>query len=183
MATMTEQAHVTLDPALRQYVDAVRDLWQTGNATDPAPAEAVRREMQTWIRATPATTTDWLQDLVAHERDRVSLWADPDCGFVQLAHFHAPGRSNTPHDHGPHWVVYGVYQGEVDIPVYAPTADGTQVRRLRTDHLKPGDAVAYYPGEFHSTEVMSGDPAVVLRFLSQDLSQVPRTRFRRDQII
>jgi hypothetical protein len=76
-----------------------------------------------------------------------------------------------------------VYEGEVDIPVYVHDAINNTLRLERVDRLKSGDAVAYLPGEIHSTRVPTPGPAIVLRFLSTDLSQVPRRRFKPEQIV
>lgn len=169
------------DPALNAYILAVQALWSPEYRTDPTPAATIQSLMQTWLRDTEPTA-EWATRLKEEKLSKLPLHTEPDNGFVQLAHYHASGRDNSPHDHGPHWVVYGVLSGEVDIPVYEPNSDDTEVQVARVDHLKAGDAVAYYPGEIHSTKVVSDGPAVVLRFLSQDLSDVPRRRYGRDQI-
>lgn len=170
------------DAPFQRYIAAIRDLWQPQSATDPDVAHRVRTLMNEWLRATPADSA-WVQTLKTEQSSGFPLYTDPEHGFIQMNHFHAGYRANTPHDHGPYWVVYGVYEGEVDISVYVPDKATNTVRLERVDRLKSGDAVAYLPGDIHSTRVPTPDPAIVLRFLSTDLSQVPRRRFKPEQIV
>lgn len=169
------------DPNLQNYLSEVQALWQPDSATDPNMPHRVRDLMQAWIKGTP-TDTDWVLALKEEKTPGRALYTDSKHGFIQMIHYHEGFRSNTPHDHGPYWVVYGVYEGEVEIPVYEhdPVSDTLKVARL--DSLKAGDATAYLPGEIHSTHVRTADAAIVLRFLSTDLSQVPRQRFKPEQI-
>lgn len=175
---MSEQ----FDPPLRHYLKSVQAVWRADSATDPNTAREVRDLMQIWLNATPPHT-EWVQTLKADQTPARPLYQDPDHGFIQMSHYHGGFRKNSPHDHGPYWVVYGVYEGEVEIPVYAHDPESDTVRVARFDRLKAGEAVAYLPGEIHSTYVPSAAPAIVLRFLSTDLSQVPRQRFKPEQII
>jgi predicted metal-dependent enzyme (double-stranded beta helix superfamily) len=170
------------DPAQQHYIAAVHDLWQPDSATDPDTANRVRQLMSEWLHSTTPDTA-WVRTLKAEKSSGFSLYTDSDHGFIQMNHYHAGFRTNTPHDHGPYWVVYGVYEGEVEILVYIHDAASNTVRLDRIDRLKGGDAVAYLPGEIHSTRVPTPEPALVLRFLSTDLSQVPRQRFTLEQIV
>lgn len=175
---MTEQK----DSVLRHYIESVQALWLPASATDPHAAQQVRDLMQAWLTATPSDT-DWVKALKEDQPPGRPLHTDPDHGFIQMSHYHEGFRSNSPHDHGPYWVVYGVYEGEVEIPVYAHDPASDTVRVSRLDRLKAGDAVAYLPGEIHSTRVPTAEPAIVLRFLSTDLTKVQRQRFKPEQVI
>lgn len=170
------------DAALSNYITALRALWKEDSATDPATALLVRNRMRQWLAETEADA-EWVEVLKRDQLSKRCLHHDPDFGFMQMSHYHEGHRGNTPHDHGPYWVVYGVMQGRVDIPVYEVNSDGESVTESRVDQLSAGDAVAYLPGELHSTLVPTDEPAIVVRFLSQDLSKVPRKRFRNDQIV
>lgn len=176
---MTVLAH---DAMLANYIAAVRSIWREDSATDPATALLVRDRMRQWLAETDPDV-DWVQILRQEKLPKRCLHDDPDHGFMQMSHFHEGHRGNTPHDHGPYWVVYGVYEGRVDIPVYQHHPENDTVSELEVHHLGPGDAVAYMPGEIHSTLVPTDEPAIVLRFLSQDLSSVKRLRFKSDQIV
>ncbi|EDM47926.1 hypothetical protein MDG893_15090 [Marinobacter algicola DG893] len=169
------------DIAFRQYISAINDLWQPQSAKDTDTAHRVSELMSEWLRSTTPDTA-WVRNLKAEKSSGFPLYTHPDHGFIQMNHYHAGYRTNTPHDHGPYWVVYGVYEGEAEIPVYAYDATSNTLRVDRIDRLKGGDTVAYLPGDIHSTRVPTPEPALVLRFLSTDLSQVPRRRFKPEQI-
>lgn len=168
--------------ALEQYLSSLKALWQVDSATDSTMPHRVRDLMVAWLAATPPQAA-WVQSLKKDKTPGRPLYTDPTYGFIQMSHFHKGYRSNAPHDHGPYWVVYGVYEGEVDIPVYKHNAHNNTLSIEGIDHLKSGDAIAYFPGEIHSTRVPTAEPAIVLRFLSTDLSQVPRQRFKLEQIV
>lgn len=167
---------------LDDFIANVRSIWTADSPTDAHCAQQVARLMQTWLQTTPSDT-DWVASLKADQHPGRPLYTDAEHGFIQMSHFHEGQRSNSPHDHGPYWVVYGVFEGTVEIPLYEVNADGETCSEIERHILTAGDAVAYLPGQIHSTKVPTDAPAVVLRFLSQDLSQVPRVRFKRDQIV
>lgn len=176
------QTYNVNDASLQTYIAAVKDLWEPDSATNLATAKQVRQLMSEWLQST-AQDAIWVRDLKAEKSSGYPLYEDTDYGFILMNHFHEGFRINTPHDHGPYWVVYGVFEGEVEIPVYVHDATNNTVRVDRIDNLKAGDVVAYLPGEIHSTRVPTSEPAIVLRFLSVDLSMVPRRRFKAEQII
>jgi hypothetical protein len=93
---------------------------------------------------------------------------------------HKQGHGNTPHDHGPCWVVYGAYSGVTEITKYKRTDDGAQpgvakLEKDRLDRLTAGVVVPYLRGDIHSTNAVQG-PGVVFRFLSYDLDKIDRSR-------
>ena len=167
---------------LNAFITQVRSLWTAQSPTDPKCAQQVAQLMRTWLTNTPPEA-EWVQSLKQDEHPGRPLYTDAEHGFIQMSHYHAGHRSNSPHDHGPYWVAYGVLEGTVEIPLYAVNEDGKTCREIERHVLNPGDAIAYLPGQIHATRVPTDEPAVVLRFLSQDLSQVPRVRFKRDQIV
>jgi hypothetical protein len=92
----------------------------------------------------------------------------------------------APHDHGPYWVVYGVYTGEVEIRTYRRTDDRSQpgtasLEVLESHLLTPGVARAYRVGEIHSTHDYTAEQGVVLRFLSADLEKVTVRRYNMER--
>jgi predicted metal-dependent enzyme (double-stranded beta helix superfamily) len=102
-----------------------------------------------------------------------------------MGHVHQPGHGNTPHDHGPCWVVYGAFSGLTEITKYKRTDDGTRPGKatLEVDELhrlSPGTVQPYLPGEIHSTHAVEG-PGVVFRFLSYDLDKIERSRYNREK--
>ena len=60
------------------------------------------------------------------ENPRASSIATPSTGSSKWAMCTKPGHSNTPHDHGPCWVVYGAFSGLTEITKYKRTDDGSQ---------------------------------------------------------
>jgi len=135
------------------------------------------------IRLLQSTPRDesWIAGLLADKPAGRELYRDADHGFIQMGHFHRAGHHNAPHDHGPCWVVYGVYEGEVEIATYRRTDDGSVAGKAFLEVagsrlLKPGIAYEYLSGEIHSTRCLS-DGAIVMRFLSADLEKVSRGRY------
>lgn len=173
--------YVTDDRIFEQYIMEVRGLWHADAATDVDIARRTRACMERWLGNT-STDARWLKDLLEDKCPGKALYTDSEHGFIQMGHYHHGHRENTPHDHGPYWVVYGVYQGETEIPVYAYDEDEDAIRVTDRQILKAGNAVAYLPGQIHSTHVPTDGPAIVLRFLSHDLGDVKRKRFSYDQL-
>jgi hypothetical protein len=102
-----------------------------------------------------------------------------------MGHVHKQGHGNTPHDHGPCWVVYGAYSGLTEITLYERTDDGREpgratVQKKDLHRLSPGVAYAYVPGDIHSTHAVEG-PAMVFRFLSYDLEMIERHRYNPEK--
>lgn len=126
----------------------------------------------------------WVRDLLADRPARRRLFHDPERGFIQMGHYHQAGHVSPPHDHGVAWVVYGVFRGELEICTYQRQEDDAASPLIRLDERRLTDniAYAYLPGAIHSTRCLSPN-AVVLRFLSQDLNQIPRAHFHWDDIL
>ena len=123
----------------------------------------------------------WMAELIRDEKPARELYRDPEHGFIQMAHVHRQGHANTPHDHGPCWVVYGAFSGVTEITKYQRTDDGRQLgkaalERERVDRLTAGVVVPYLRGDIHSTNAIEG-PGVVFRFLSYDLDKIDRSRY------
>lgn len=84
-------------------------------------------------------------------------------------------NNSPPHDHGQHWVVYGVYSGKLKFSTYRMNESAGKLQSLQTQRLTSGVIYAYLPGEIHSTCELHPDGSAVLRFLSTDLKKVKRT--------
>ncbi|HVA25177.1 MAG TPA: hypothetical protein VMW62_12395 [Chloroflexota bacterium] len=163
----------------QSYIEGIREVWGSG---DVAQAAASARDLMAKLLAETPAGEPWIADLLRDKPSGRELYRDPDHGFIQMGHYHQGSHGNQPHDHGPCWVVYGVYQGEVEIPRYHRVDDGSepgkaQLEVERADRLTPGVAIAYLPGETHSTRCLSAEGAIVLRFLSADLETVQRRRY------
>ncbi|HLI25816.1 MAG TPA: hypothetical protein VKZ60_02015 [Chloroflexota bacterium] len=173
-----------------RYIAAMRALW----AEDPASAAAgapafvarARALLEELLRETPPDEP-WAAGLLADRVSARELYRDPDHGFIQMGHFHGPATpgaqmGGVPHDHGPLWVLYGVYRGGIEITRYRRTDDGRDPARATLEQVEvatitPGTVQPYLAGEVHRTRQLSPDGSVVLRFLSGDLERVARYRY------
>lgn len=78
-------------------------------------------------------------------------------------------------------MVYGAYSGLTEIVLYKRAEEqrepGRTVLEKKCVHkLSPGAVYPYFPGDVHSVVALSG-PAVVFRFLSDDLNKVQRAYY------
>lgn len=160
---------------LQTFVAGVRDLW------GPLTSELVRgcrEQLETLAAASPREP--WLADLHRTAPAGRELHRDPDHGFVLLAHTETAGLFRPPHDHGRAWVIYAAQQGEIEIRTYGriDEADG-RVRLVQRDStvLRPGQALAYLPGDIHDTRCLS-DTALLFRFTERDLKVEDRVEHR-----
>jgi predicted metal-dependent enzyme (double-stranded beta helix superfamily) len=86
---------------------------------------------------------------------RTILYEDPDLGFCIVAHVHNESSASLPHDHGPSWAIYGQIKGVTEMTEYTlveKAKDGQpgKVKKIKSYDLKPGMAIAYGVGIFHS---------------------------------
>ena len=85
------------------------------------------------------------------------LYEDPDFGFRVLAHTNRSPSSNTPHCHGPSWVVYGMAMNFVDMTEWKRVDDGSREGHAelvahRKYRLEEGKARVYNEGVIHSLD-------------------------------
>jgi hypothetical protein len=164
--------------SLERYIQEIRSIW--GDGKDPQLPFRVKELMERLFASTNPEEP-WMAELIREGRPSRELYRDPVHGFIQMGHLHAQGRRNTPHDHGPCWVVYGSYSGLTEITTYKRVDDGSEPGKANlavkeVHRLSPGVAHPYLPGEIHSTHAVQG-PAVVFRFLSYDLEKIERYRY------
>jgi hypothetical protein len=168
-----------------RYIEEVRDILRRGLRGEEA-AEAVRAAMERMMREAPADEP-WAAGILQDRPAGRALYRDPDFGFIQMGHLHGAGHSTAPHDHGPCWVVYGVYQGEIEIPTFrrddAPEDSQARLTTIEARRLTSGVAYAYLPGQIHATRARAPEGSVVLRFLSEDLERVKRSRYAWSQVV
>ena len=164
---------------LEQYITEVRSVW--GDGKDPHLPFKVKALMEKLFAST-SPEDPWMAELIREGKPARELYRDPDHGFIQMGHVHQQGHGNTPHDHGPCWVVYGAYSGVTEITKYKRTDDGSQPGKaaLEMDRLTPGVVVPYLRGDIHSTNAVQG-PGVVFRFLSYDLDKIDRSRYNLEK--
>jgi hypothetical protein len=169
-----------------RFVEAMRAAWAAGqDASLPARARPLLEQL---LRESPPDEP-WVAGLLRDRPSGRELYRDPDHGFIQMGHFHGAERVQldakqglTPHDHGPCWVLYGVYSGEIEITKYRRADEGSAPGQARLEvaevvRVTPGTVQPYVAGEIHATRAISTDGSVVMRFLSGDLDTVERYRY------
>ena len=164
-----------------RYISAVRAVWGSGN--DPELAFKVKPLLENLLRTTNPDEP-WMGKLIEEGKQSNELYRDAALGFIQMGHNQPPGHRNAPHDHGPCWVLYGVYRGKMEITKYRrlddrKVAGQARVERGEAHTLTPGVVYAYLPGDIHST--FAHEASVVFRFLSYDLTKVERYRYNLEK--
>ena len=168
--------------SLEHYINDLRSIW--GDGKNPQLPFRVKALLERLLAST-RLEDPWMAELIAAGKPSRELYRDPEHGFIQMCHVHKQGHSNLPHDHGPCWVVYGSYSGLTEITTYRRTDNGedpgrASLQKKELHRLTPGVAYPYLPGDIHSTHAVEG-PAVVFRFLSQDLDKVERYRYNLEK--
>ena len=177
MAIQEQKTEGSLD----RYIKGLRDVWSDGK--DPQLPFKVAALMEKLFAST--TSGDpWMAEIIRDGSPAKELYRDSDHGFVQMGHVHKKGHHNSPHDHGPCWVVYGSFSGITEITKYRRVDDGSEpgkatIEKEDLHRLTPGSVKAYLRGDIHSTNAIEG-PGVVFRFLSYDLDKVDRNRYHME---
>jgi hypothetical protein len=176
-----ETAAAAAQSSFESYIDQVRSVWSDGK--DPELPLKVKALLERLLRTT-SFEEPWMARLIGEGRQSKELYRDPVHGFIQMGHNQPLGHGNTPHDHGPCWVLYGVYRGYMEITTYRRTDDGKVAGRATLEKqglqkLSPGVVIPYFSGDIHSTSAK--EPSVVFRFLSYDLNKVERYRYNMEK--
>ncbi len=165
------------ESSLNRYITEVRSIW--GDGKNPQLPHKVKALLEKLLLTT-SPQEPWIEKLIKEGLTARELHRDKDHGFIQMGHVHGKGHSNSAHDHGPCWVLYGVYHGVTEITTYRRTDNGkvsgrAALEKKELHRLSPGVVIPYLPGEIHSTFAV--EPSVVFRFLSYDLNKVKRNRY------
>lgn len=86
-----------------------------------------------------------------------TAFVDPEFGFHLMLHANRGASKNTPHCHGPSWVVYGMAMNHVEMTEWKRADDGTKdgYAELEVDRkyiLGEGKAHVYNEGVIHSLD-------------------------------
>jgi len=86
---------------------------------------------------------------------------DPETDMYVLAHIYETGGESSPHDHGPHWVIYGNATGYTDMTEWRRLDDGKREGYAELESQKPyrvesGMAVVFDVGKIHSIRYPNG---------------------------
>ncbi len=171
--------------SMEGFLDDVRETFASTN--DPlAQARAVSENLKTLL-ATPG----WLEEMLDLPEEEgygpVSLHLEEDAGhpgpgFWLMASVQRPDQDNLPHDHGAAWVVYGVYDGEIEQTKWrwfypGEGVDQLQIKETGQFTQKKGSVAFFLPGEIHNTRNTTGGRALVVRLESQKLDRVTRYQY------
>jgi len=112
--------------------------------------------------------------------ERKIVYEDPDLGFCVLAHHYRGAKESTPHDHGPHWAIYGQAKGETQMSDWSLLEPATEakpgkVRHVRTYKLTPGMAHLYNEGDLHSPS--RAGATKLIRIEGRNMEKVKRLKF------
>lgn len=168
--------------SFERYIEEIRSIW--GDGKDPQLPFKIKALMERLLAST-SPDEPWMAQLIREGKPARELYQDPDYGFIQMGHVHAEGHNNSPHDHGPCWVVYGSFRGVTEITLYRRIDDGQEAGRAMLEkkelhRLSQGVVYPYLPGDIHSTHAVVA-PAVVFRFLSRNLNKVERYRYNLER--
>ena len=122
--------------------------------TGPAGREAVARHLEALL-AEPGFVAAHLGPDKPSGTE--TLYTDSKHGFRVMAHTNRGPSSNTPHCHGPSWVVYGMAMNHVEMTEWERLDDGTrdghaELAPARKYVLGCGQARLYNQGVIHSLD-------------------------------
>jgi hypothetical protein len=180
----TPMAQATDTYTQAQFIEDVRQAFaSTEDACGQAQAAAdhLRRALATgW----PENSPQMGKDDGTYVMHRDAEYGHPNPGFMIMAYRQGPQPESpqSPHDHGPCFVVYGVASGGNTQTRFAWRygPDSTKPPRLEATQQiiqKPGDAAYFLPGEIHATQGSREESTVYVRITSQDLDGVWRHRY------
>ena len=86
-----------------------------------------------------------------------TIYTDPDHDFRVMLHTNRGSSNNSPHCHGPSWVVYGMAMNYVEMTEWERTDDGgtagyAELTPAKKYFLGVGEAHAYNEGVIHSLD-------------------------------
>ena len=120
--------------------------------TGPAGLESLARYLEKLI-----VDADFVAEYLGPDKrsGAETIYIDPEFDFRVMAHTNRGASNNTPHCHGPSWVVYGMAINFVEMTEWERQDDGTVEG---TAHLVPtkqyilreGEAHVYNEGVIHS---------------------------------
>lgn len=136
---------------LNDMVGALQEAFRARQgymATARGAEECLKRALRTpgFLEACPAFDP---------AQTNVTLYKDPEFGFVIQATTIKPGLFRMPHDHGPvRWSVYGAYRNQTVQRLYRRFDDGmkegyAEVERVGEYRLSAGETYMLLPGDIH----------------------------------
>ena len=156
-------------------------------AQQQAPTTVLRALTPSFRRllANPTFMRERIEE-VGVDSDEVCLHAEPSEGFVVLARGVSKkptgqGESHAvvPHDHGPLWALYGVYEGSTNMQRWEPDSSEHSspfpgLRLLSERLAKAGDMDAIEPHNMHLPVHTPGAETVIIVVYDKPLDSVVR---------
>lgn len=161
--------------SLEQFCDDARTALLQDSG--PAGREVVARHLEKLLVDVDFVATY----LGADQRSGAeTIFVDPELGFHVMAHTNRGASNNTPHCHGPSWVIYGMAMNHVEMTEWERVDDGSQegvadLKPAKKYVLNPGQAHVYNEGVIHSLNRPLETRLV--RFTGCDLDKTLRYRY------
>jgi len=143
----------------------------------PAGRETVARHLEKLL-----VDSDFVETYLGPDKrsGAETIYIDPEFGFHVMAHTNRGASNNTPHCHGPSWVIYGMAMNHVEMTEWERGDDGSReghadLAPVRKYVLNPGDAHVYNEGVIHSLNRPL--ETRLIRFTGCDLDKTLRYRY------
>ena len=112
-----------------------------------------------------------------------TIYVDPEFDFRVMAHTNRGASNNTPHCHGPSWVIYGMAMNHVEMTEWKRRDDRSRdgfadLKPEKKYVLNPGEAHVYNEGVIHSLNRPL--ETRLIRFTGCDLDKTLRYRYDPD---
>ena len=168
---------------LDEFVGEVR----ANIAKQQSPAEVLTALTPGFERmlANPTFLREKIEEIGAHS-DEICLHAEPDNGFVVLARgvsrkqtYQGKSHAVVPHDHGPMWALYGVYEGSTNMQRWEPdvSEQSGPFPGLRLASERPagaGQIDAVEPHNMHLPVHTPGAGTIIIVVYNKPLESVVR---------
>ena len=183
---MAQTSIYTLD----KFFGDLRDVFASSTDTI-VRAEGVRHNVQELI-SNSQVLEERLKLPAEGGFGRVDLYTDeeyghPSPGFLVMCSVQRPGQSNSRHDHGASWVVYGVFKGTIEqrkyrwsYPQEGPFKSSPMLQESERYTQGEGDVAYFLPGEIHTTHNVYDGRSLVIRVEAQALTGVWRHQYNQE---
>ena len=174
---------MTDEYGLNDFVGEVRA--SIANQQSPAAVLAMLKPGFGRLLANPIFLRQRIEEVGAHS-DEVCLHAEPDGSFVVLARGASQKQTNqgkshavVPHDHGPLWALYGIYEGSSNLQRWEPDATEQSgpfpgSRLVSESPVSAGGIDAIEPHNMHLPVHTPGAGTIIIVVYNKPLDTVVR---------
>lgn len=161
--------------SLREFCEDAR----TALRADPGPAgrEKVARNLERLL-----VDREFVAEHLGPDQPSgaETIYTDPELDFRVMAHTNRGASNNTPHCHGPSWVIYGMAMNYVEMTEWERADDGTRegfadLKPVNKYTLNTGEAHVFNEGVIHSLNRPL--ETRLIRFTGCDLDKTLRYRY------